>query len=185
MKNNAHNTTIILTKGMSEKGFTLIEVAVALLVLAVGLLGIAGMQSSGMQATMKSHQRAIAMTQAQDIADRIRANLSALRSTDYTSAIAISAPSPNCQTASNICTTAELAATDLYNWQTENAALLPSGQGSITCTDIDNTTSATLEAGSTCLITVMWDGQRNGASATGCDTSDADDLTCLRMRITP
>ena len=170
---------------MPEKGFTLIEVAVALLVLAVGLLGIASMQSSGMQATMKSHQRAIAMTQAQDIADRIRANLAGLRSTDYDNAIAVSAPSPNCLTASNACTSPQLAATDLYNWQTENAALLPSGQGSITCTDIDNTTNATYEAGSTCLITVMWDGQRDGANGTGCDPDDAGDLTCLRMRITP
>ena len=178
MTNTAHNTA-----AAAEQGFTLIEVAVAVLVLAVGLLGIAGMQSSGMQATLKSHQRAIAMTQAQDIADRIRANVSALRSKDYAAAISSTAPSPDCKTSNNTCTSPELAATDLYNWQTDNAALLPSGQGSITCADIDATTTAVYEAGTNCLITVRWDGERSGVTGTGCTA--ATDLTCLRLRITP
>lgn len=182
MTNDIHHSVRISKKGMPEKGFTLIEVAIALLVLAVGLLGIAGMQSSSMQITLKSHQRAIAMTQAQDISDRIRANISGLRSTDYTNTIPTTAPSPDCLTISNTCTSSELAATDLYNWETQNAALLPSGQGSIACTDIDASTAATLEAGSTCLITVRWDGERSGATGTGCTAST--DLTCLRMRIT-
>ena len=180
MTNTIHNAVTKL-----ERGFTLIEVAVALLVLAVGLLGIAGMQSSGMQATMKSHQRATAMTQAQDIADRIRTNLSALRSMDYVGTIATVAPSPNCQTVSNICTSPQLAATDLFNWQTENAASLPSGQGRITCTDINVATATILEAGTTCLITVMWDGERSGVTGTGCNPASTSDLSCLRMGITP
>jgi hypothetical protein len=42
----------------------------------------------------------------------------------------------------------------------------------------------TLEAGTDCIITVRWDGERNGATGTGC-TGASTDLTCLRMRITP
>lgn len=168
-----------------QGGFTLIEVAVSLIVLSVGLLGIAGMQSSGMQNTLKSHQRAVAMLQAQDISDRIRANLAGMRTKEYTKTISPPpAPSPDCVTSSNTCTAAELAATDLYNWDAANAALLPSGAGSITCTDIDATTTASYEEGTSCTITLRWDGDRTGATGTGC-TSASTDLTCLRMRITP
>jgi type IV pilus assembly protein PilV len=168
----------------SQGGFTLIEVAVALLVLAVGMLGVAGMQSSGMKATHQSHLRAVAMTQAQDLADRIRANLNGLRGTNYTGGIPNTAPSPNCQTSANSCSNAQLALSDLYNWQTENASRLPSGQGAIACNDINPGTANSLEAGTDCIITVRWDGERNGATGTGC-TGASTDLTCLRMRITP
>lgn len=184
MTYNVHTSTKFFNKRKSESGFTLIEVAVALLVLAVGLLGVSGLQSSGIQTTLRSHQRAIAMTQAQNISDRIRANLGGLRSTDYTNAISGTAPNPTCMTSSNTCTSSQLAATDLYNWQVATAALLPSGQGNIACTDINAGTPNILEAGSNCLITIRWDGNRNGAVGTGCSGSSAD-LTCLRMSITP
>ena len=181
---NTTNKAALQRTVRSQQGFTLIEVAVALIVLAVGLLGIAGMQSSGMQNTLKSHHRAVAMMQAQDIADRIRANISGMRATAYTNAIPGSAPSPNCMTSGATCTPTQLAATDLFNWQTENAAVLPSGAGSIACTDIDATTVAAFEAGTSCTITIRWDGDRTGATGTGCTTA-ATDLTCLRMRIMP
>lgn len=170
-----------------SRGFTLIEVAITMLVLATGLLGIAGLQSSSMKTTYLSHQRSVAMTQALDLADRMRTNMVGLRATEYTKPIPTAAPSPDCQTLGNACTAAELAATDLFNWQTQNIALLPSGQGSIACTDVNGATLATLEAGSNCLITLLWDGNRDGATGTGCDPDNAGaggDLTCLRMRVT-
>jgi type IV pilus assembly protein PilV len=180
MINRFHNSPL-----SRAQGFTLIEVAVALMVLAVGLLGIAGMQSSGMKASHQSHLRAVAMTQAQDLADRIRANLNGLRTTNYTNGIPTAAPSPNCQTSANTCSGAQLALSDLYNWQTQNAAVLPSGQGAIACNDINApNTPNILEAGTDCIITVRWDGERNGATGTGCTGANTD-LTCLRMRITP
>jgi len=175
------NSRVASNQG-SEKGFTMIEITVALLVLMIGLLGIASMQTYGVQATMKSHQQAIAMIQAQDIADRIRTNISGLRSTQYTNAIPVAAPAPTCIALAATCTPAQLAATDLFNWQTENASSLPLGQGSIACTDIDAATVATLEAGSSCVITLRWDGNRNGAVGLGCSGS-ATDLACLRMRV--
>lgn len=183
MTNTTHKAVLQRT-ARGQQGFTLIEVAVALIVLAVGLLGIAGMQSSGMQNTLKSHHRAVAMMQAQDIADRIRANISGMRATAYTNAIPTTAPSPNCMTSGSSCTSAQLAATDLFNWEAENQASLPSGAGSIACTDIDATTAAAYEAGTSCTITIRWDGDRTGATGTGCSGSSSD-LTCLRMRIMP
>ena len=175
------------TLARHSQGFTLIEVAITMLVLATGLLGIAGLQSSSMKTTYLSHQRSIAMTQALDIADRMRTNIAGLRATEYTKAIPVAAPSPDCQTSSNVCNSAQLAATDLYNWQIQNAALLPSGEGVIACTDVVVATLATLEPGSDCLITLLWDGNRDGATGTGCDpdnTGPGGDLSCLLMRVT-
>lgn len=181
---NPTNKAVSPQRARAQQGFTLIEVAVALIVLAVGLLGIAGMQSSGMQNTLKSHHRAVAMMQAQDIADRIRANISGMRAKAYTNAIPTSAPSPSCMTSGATCTPAQLAATDLYNWDTANKASLPAAESKIECTDINAATATVYEAGTSCTITVRWDGDRTGATGTGCTTA-ATDLTCLRMRIMP
>ena len=55
-------------------GFTLVEVLIALVILSVGMLGIAGLYVHSMQAGRTSIFRHHAVTLAGDIADRIRAN---------------------------------------------------------------------------------------------------------------
>ena len=57
-----------------QKGFTLIEVMVAILVLAVGLFGMAGMHARVLNGQFDAYQRAQAMQLAQDMVNRIRAN---------------------------------------------------------------------------------------------------------------
>lgn len=57
-----------------ERGFTLIEVLIALLILVIGLLGVAGVQLVSMQQTANANKSSIATMYAQDIAERIRAN---------------------------------------------------------------------------------------------------------------
>lgn len=52
----------------------MIEVLVALLVLAVGLLGVAGMQTVSMQQTQGADRRSVATLHVQTMADEIRAN---------------------------------------------------------------------------------------------------------------
>lgn len=59
-----------------SRGFTLIEILVALIILAVGLLGLAALQLRANQAEMESYQRSQALLLANDIASRIRANSS-------------------------------------------------------------------------------------------------------------
>ena len=55
-------------------GFTLVEVLVALVVMAVGLLGIAGLYVEGLRAGRTAVYRSAAVTLASDMADRIRGN---------------------------------------------------------------------------------------------------------------
>jgi type IV pilus assembly protein PilV len=58
----------------SAAGFTLVEVLVALVVMAVGLLGIAGLYVEGLRAGRTAVYRSTAVNLASDMADRIRSN---------------------------------------------------------------------------------------------------------------
>lgn len=57
-----------------QSGLTMIEILVALLVLAIGLLGVAGMQTVSMQQTQGADQRSIAVLHVQTMADEVRSN---------------------------------------------------------------------------------------------------------------
>ncbi|MGM0571780.1 type IV pilus modification protein PilV [Marinobacter sp.] len=60
--------------GKSTQGFSLIEVLVAVLILAIGLLGVAGVQVVSMQNTSNANLRTQATVYAQDMAEQIRAH---------------------------------------------------------------------------------------------------------------
>ena len=66
-----------------QTGFTLLEVLIAVVVFAIGLLGIAGLQVAGLRFTHGSQLRAVATMQAESMADRMRANMTGVRNGDY------------------------------------------------------------------------------------------------------
>ena len=105
-----------------HKGFTLVEVLVALVVVSVGMLGIAGLYVHGMQAgrtAMFSHQ---AVTLAGDVADRIRANPRA----GAAYAVPIGADN-GCVAGVVDCDVAEMAANDVFVWSQQAINSLPNG----------------------------------------------------------
>ncbi len=55
----------------AQRGFTLLEVLVAVLVLSVGLLGIAGLQLKALQGAHLGYQRSVASLSAQDAQERL------------------------------------------------------------------------------------------------------------------
>lgn len=122
-------------------GFTLLEVMVALLIMAVGLLGLASLQTLSIKLNQGSYFRTIATVQSQDILDRARANPAGVTAGDYkisgsgvTSGYgAGKTPSPDCSTTT--CAPAQLADYDVIQWNTANSALLPEGEGAITIND--------------------------------------------------
>ena len=63
------------TKHLS--GFTLLEVMIALLVLSIGLLGIAALQANSLKVNHGAYQRSQAIFLAYDMMDRLRANRTA------------------------------------------------------------------------------------------------------------
>jgi type IV pilus assembly protein PilV len=108
-------------------GFTIIEVLVALVVLSVGMLGIAGLYVVTLQAGGTAIYRTQAVNLASDMADRIRANRTAGTAYQDGAAGALA-----CTGAGAVdCLPADLAADDVLQWNTELAEALPNGTGDI------------------------------------------------------
>lgn len=72
-------------KSRFQHGFSLIEILVSILVLAIGLLGLAGLQSKMLAAEMESYQRSHAMILLEDMMNRIRADEDGARANAYDS----------------------------------------------------------------------------------------------------
>ena len=100
------------------RGFTLIEILVSLLVLSVGLLGLAALQGTALKNNNSAASRSQATFLAYDIIDRMRANPTAFDGGNYDNAYGV-APTggTNCQTTSANCTAAQMAAFDLDQWK--------------------------------------------------------------------
>ena len=114
-------------------GFTLIEVLIALVVMSVGMFGIAGLYLHSIQAGRTSVFRHNAIMLAGDVADRIRANPSA-------GAVYASEGQDNGCIAGNVdCSAEEMAETDIVTWQAQAASSLPGGDVDITFTDSGTT----------------------------------------------
>jgi type IV pilus assembly protein PilV len=63
-----------ITRPRLERGFCLLEILVTVVVISIGLLGLAGLQLVGLRATNSAHEHTLASLLAQDIEERIRAN---------------------------------------------------------------------------------------------------------------
>ncbi len=119
---------------MKQKGFTLFEVLIAVLVLSLGLLGIAGLQVMSVKNTNSAYQRAQATQLSYDIIDRMRANRAEAEKTSSGYAVAFGGTytaSTACEGASNTCTPSSMATYDIANWKSSLANTLPGGDGEV------------------------------------------------------
>jgi type IV pilus assembly protein PilV len=130
-------------------GFTLVEVLVALVILSVGLLGIAALLLSGLQGSRIALERTQAVTLAADIAERIRANRSAGNAYDTLDGTLSPALAASCEQPASTCDAATMASNDLKRWQDAIAATLPGATGTVVVDGI----TATLNRYA---ITVSW-----------------------------
>jgi type IV pilus assembly protein PilV len=127
----------LLNKKDSQKGFTLLEVLIALLVLSIGLLGLAGLEIFGLKYNFQSYERTQATLLITEMADRMRANPEGVRANAY-DAVAIAAAAPasvNCADPAIDCSSGTvLADYDIAQWKTGLSApkMLAQGQGGIT-----------------------------------------------------
>lgn len=112
-----------------QAGFTMIETLVALLVLAIGLLGIAALYLDSLRAGRTAIYRTDAVNLAADLADRIRANNTAVAAYGITLGGTATAVA-SCETTVG-CTAGDMANTDLAEWKAELAQRLPGGAGSV------------------------------------------------------
>lgn len=158
------------------RGFTLIEVLITMVVIALGLLGLAGLQATNLKNNQSAYFRSQATQLAYDIADRMRVNNKNLAADyneqmgsclDEDDAVAKKACLENCET--NACSTAEMADYDLSNWAVNMAQTLPSGVG-IVCKDSDPEDGNSPGAhncdglGEAYAVKIWWDDNRDGAA---------------------
>ena len=66
-------TSISVATRVRQRGFSLLEVLVSIVILAIGLLGLAGLQTKANEVEMEAYQRSVALMLVQDMADRISA----------------------------------------------------------------------------------------------------------------
>ncbi|WP_417788108.1 type IV pilus modification protein PilV [Stutzerimonas xanthomarina] len=130
-----------------EAGATLIEVLVAMVVLAIGLLGLAGLQATSIQSNHSAYYRSQATLLAGDLADRMRAN----RLEALTNAYLTDFPTSS----STNTVTGTTAEKDVAEWLNQLALTLPDGTGKVE----KNDTLVT--------ISVRWNGTRGQIKASG------------------
>ena len=125
-----------------QRGFSLVEVLIALIIMSVGMLGIAGLYVQSMQAGRTSMFRHQAVTLAGDVADRIRANPRA------GIAYAGFGANHNCIGAGVDWDESQMAANDILIWDQEALDSLPNGDVIVAFDDAVNPPLYT--------ITIQW-----------------------------
>lgn len=121
-----------------QRGLSMIEILVAIVVLSIGLLGLAGLQATSLRTSQSALYRSQAATFAEDMAERMRANLGGARAYE----LDIDAAAP---------TGATIADRDRAEWLAR-LATLPAGDGAIGIDAVNRTVT----------ITVRWDDSRAG-----------------------
>lgn len=149
------NTDDIVVSG--DAGFSLLEVLIALVILSVGLLGIAAMLSTTVKSNDSAYMRSQATALAYNIIDRMRANQNAAQNGFYN--IAIGTPAPGSSTICNgsiaNCSATSLADFDLSQWKqalASSANGLPDGDGSVAVNAAGGVFTVT--------VTVQWNDSR-------------------------
>jgi len=113
----------ISTSNVRQRGFTLVEAMVSLVVLSVGMIGTAALFAQGLGAGTSARYRTQAVNLIADMADRIRVNRPGQ------AAYAGAAADNNCGPGGGVnCAPAQMAAHDLFVWNQQVQQILPEGQ---------------------------------------------------------
>ena len=159
MRRRCHAQNVART----ERGFTLIEVLVAILVASIGLLGLIKMEALAISNTHVSSSRSLVALQASSLAAAMQGNeaywAAGVAPTAFSAKGSVVTDSltgvlnqtvPNCATAAApACSPAQLAAYDLQTWAANMTLLIPAYTASFTCTNVAGTQIS-------CVITINW-----------------------------
>ena len=148
-------------------GFSLVEILVTVLILAIGLLGLAGLQMRGLKNNHSAYMRSQATQLAYDLTDRMRANPVGITGGAYNNPTLASTP-PDCVT--NACSAADMAAYDFAHWlggitgdRNGISDHLPNGTG-VVCLDATPNDNACDNTGSIYAIKISWSDRESGDS---------------------
>ncbi len=125
-----------MTNRRTQRGLSMIEILVTLVIVAVGALGLAGMQLMALKFNKEASVRSIATELTMELSDRMRLNIAGVsatkydRSLGYTAALSTAVADPGCGKTQD-CTSTTLAQLDLHDWLDAIATALPGGTGSV------------------------------------------------------
>lgn len=156
-------TAIRVLSTASQRGVSLVEVLVAVVVLSIGLLGLAGLQASGMRVGQSSLHRSQAAQLAYDMVDRMRVNFANAESYKLT----LNDTPPEDGTS--------IAARDLWDWRKRLRVALPAGTGSVAVNGAEVT------------VVVQWDDTRGAGvlrSGTADEQAETSRLQTSQFQIT-
>lgn len=155
-----------------QAGFSMIEVLVSLMLIAITLLGQAGIQANALKLSKGAGLRMQAVFLSNELAERMESNKLGAVAGAYTVAMQSSTPitmGTNCATGA--CSSAALAAYDLSEWTTRVAATLRGSSWQITNPVAGNP--------STYVIVVNWEDRRGNADTTTYEISGTTETLSL------
>ena len=162
----------MISQHKTSTGFTLMEILVALLVLSLGLLGMAGMQIFSLSSNYDAYLRTQATFFAYELVDKLKANRNEALAGGYDTLISnIAGSVTDCQSTTADCSPNELAVFEVTQWKCALGAyasssvcfstfnmtpILPNGDGSVTRNGAQFTISVQwLERGNTEVVSVV------------------------------
>ncbi|MFB9066623.1 type IV pilus modification protein PilV [Pseudofulvimonas gallinarii] len=135
-----------------SRGFSLLEVLIALVVFSVGLLGLAAMMVSAVRGNHQAYHHSQAVYVATAMADGLRANLAAVNAGAYNTDWISTAGGNACTS----CNATDLAARDLAAWAQMANQRLPGGEVRVQCNSIAPSGYAPAAYNGTCTLGVRW-----------------------------
>jgi type IV pilus assembly protein PilV len=156
-----------------QRGFSLLEVMVAVIIFSVGLIGLGLLLTASIRANHVGFLHSQATFVAESITDSMRANIIGVWLNAYNGNWNAATPAAAADCTAVACTPAQLAARDVAAWGRMVGQLLPAGAGNITCTPRANRPipdAATLQSSpvytGSCLVTITWSEQTEAADGT-------------------
>lgn len=147
----------------SQRGFSLIEALVAFLILSVGMLGIASLQTVSLRAGSTAALRNVAVIKAGEFMELIRSNPTQVA--NYAVGASSTGTDNNCSDTGTVsaCTPQQMAEDDIYHWLQSLRGALPNNSG--TSATVSITPPAAGEALTTVTISINWT-ERNADTQT-------------------
>lgn len=148
------------------RGFTLLEVLIAIVVFSVGLLGLAGLMVLSVKTNHSAYLRTQATFIAESMADRMRANTMGVWAKSYDSSAYPTSDTDPC-TAGVACDYLKLAVHDKAAFNTQLKTQLPNASATIACTPVGSPNIlANPPYNGTCSMQITWDEARLGKDST-------------------
>ena len=159
-------------RSRAQRGISLIESLVAIVVMALGILGILGVQMRTLTDTQTSVRRAQAVRLIEDLGERMRVNPNALVSLNtYVTGWKTTPTASDCTSAT--CSHAALAAYDLREWKLNIARTLPLGDASVFLAEGETVAANRRQLG----VMISWRENERDTS-----TAYKDDIDATKIR---